>query len=139
MKSSKMTIFSHSLRKVVTKFLMVAIVASMAIMVGCAEEVINDPYAKMQQGVVLPKQRAYFGTGVIKIPVTTAAGFTVDVENSDMLVVRTNSRVDEAGTYIINVEALPNEAGLTRYGAVFITVDGYSRIRLIDVTQLYKR
>lgn len=134
-----MTIFSHSLRKVVTKFLMVAIVASMAIMVGCSEEVINDPYAKMQQGVVLPKQKAYFGTGVIKIPVTTAAGFTVDVENSDMLVVRTNSRVDEAGTYIINVEALPNEAGLTRYGAVFITVDGYSRIRLIDVTQLYKR
>lgn len=134
-----MTIFSHSLRKVVTKFLMVAIVASMAIMVGCAEEVINDPYAKMQQGVVLPKKKTYFGTGVIKIPVTTAAGFTVDVENSDMLVVRTNSRVDEAGTYIINVEALPNEAGLTRYGAVFITVDGYSRIRLIDVTQLYKR
>lgn len=139
MKSLKMTIFSHSLRKVVTKFLMVAIVASMAIMVGCAEEVINDPYAKMQQGVVLPKKKTYFGTGVIKIPVTTAAGFTVDVENSDMLVVRTNSRVDEAGTYIINVEALPNEAGLTRYGAVFITVDGYSRIRLIDVTQLYKR
>ena len=139
MKSSKMTIFSRSLRKVVTKFLMVAIVASMAIMVGCAEEVINDPYAKMQQGVVLPKKKTYFGTGVIKIPVTTAAGFTVDVENSDMLVVRTNSRVDEAGTYIINVEALPNEAGFTRYGAVFITVDGYSRIRLIDVTQLYKR
>ena len=134
-----MTIFSHSLRKVVTKFLMVAIVASMAIMVGCSEEVINDPYAKMQQGVVLPKKKTYFGTGVIKIPVTTAAGFTVDVENSDMLVVRTNSRVDEAGTYIINVEALPNEAGSTRYGAVFITVDGYSRIRLIDVTQLYKR
>ena len=134
-----MTIFSHSLRKVVTKFLMVAIVASMAIMVGCSEEVIRDPYAKMQQGVVLPKQKTYFGTGVIKIPVTTAAGFTVDVENSDMLVVRTNSRVDEAGTYIINVEALPNEAGLTRYGAVFITVDGYSRIRLIDVTQLYSR
>lgn len=134
-----MTIFSHSLRKVVTKFLMVAIVASMAIMVGCSEEVIRDPYAKMQQGVVLPKQKAYFGTGVIKIPVTTAAGFTVDVDNSDMLVVRTNSRVDEAGTYIINVEALPNEAGLTRYGAVFITVDGYSRIRLIDVAQLYSR
>lgn len=134
-----MTIFSYSLRKVVTKFLMVAIVASMAIMVGCSEEVIRDPYAKMQQGVVLPKQKAYFGTGVIKIPVTTAAGFTVDVDNSDMLVVRTNSRVDEAGTYIINVEALPNEAGLTRYGAVFITVDGYSRIRLIDVAQLYSR
>ena len=139
MKSSKMTISSRSLRRIVTKLLMVAIVASMAIMVGCSEEVINDPYAKMQQGVVLPKKKTYFGTGVIKIPVTTAAGFTVDVENSDMLVVRTNSRVDEAGTYIINVEALPNEAGLTRYGAVFITVDGYSRIRLIDVTQLYKR
>ena len=81
MKSSKMTIFSRSLRRIVTKFLMVAIVASMAIMVGCSEEVINDPYAKMQEGVILPKKKAYFGAGVIRIPVTTAAGFTVDVEN----------------------------------------------------------
>lgn len=135
MKSSKMTIFSHSLRKVVTKFLMVAIVASMAIMVGCSEDVVNDPYSKMQEGVVLPKQKAYFYVGVIKIPVTTSAGFTVDVDNSEMLVVRTNSRVDEAGTYSIDVEALPNNTGGMRSGGVFITVDGYSRVRLVDVTQ----
>ena len=136
MKSSKMTIFSRSLRRVVTKLLMVAIVASMAIMVGCAEEVINDPYARMQEGVILPKKKAYFGPGVIRIPVTTAAGFTVDVENSDMLVVRTNSRVEQAGTYSIDVEALPSPDGMARYGAVFITVDGYSRVRLIDVAQV---
>ena len=136
MKSSKMTIFSRSLRRIVTKFLMVAIVASMAIMVGCSEEVINDPYARMQEGVILPKKKAYFGAGVIRIPVTTAAGFTVDVENSEMLVVRTNSRVEKAGTYSIDVEALPSPDGMARYGAVFITVDGYSRVRLIDVAQL---
>ena len=98
MKSSKMTSSSRSLRRIVTKFLMVAIVASMAIMVGCSEEVINDPYARMQEGVILPKKKAYFGAGVIRIPVTTAAGFTVDVENSEMLVVRTNSRVEKAGS-----------------------------------------
>lgn len=136
MKSSKMTIFSRSLRRIVTKFLMVAIVASMAIMVSCSEEVVNDPYSTMQEGVVLPKKKAYIGAPkVIKIPVTTAAGFTIDVENSDMLVVRTNSRVEQAGTYSIDVETLPNDTGGMRHGAVFITVDGYSRVRLIDVTQ----
>ena len=131
-----MTIFSRSLRRVVTKLLMVAIVASMAIMVGCAEEVINDPYARMQEGVILPKKKAYFGPGVIRIPVTTAAGFTVDVENSDMLVVRTNSRVEQAGTYTIDVEFLFENWSGPCYGAVFITVDGYSRVRLIDVSMI---
>lgn len=114
---------------------MVAIVASMAIMVGCSEDMVNAPYARMQEGVVLPKKKAYFTTGVIRIPVTTSAGFTVDVENSDMLVVRTNSRVNQADTYSVDVEALPNNTGGMRRSAVFITVDGYSRIRLIDVTQ----
>ena len=138
MKSSKMTISSRSLRRIVTKFLMVAIVASMAIMVGCSEEVVNDPYSKMIEGVVLPRKKAYIPPipKVIRIPVTTAAGFTVDVENSEMLVVRTNSRVEKAGTYSIDVEALPSPDGMARYGAVFITVDGYSRVRLIDVAQL---
>ena len=138
MKSSKMTIFSRSLRKVVTKFLMVAIVASMAIMVGCAEEVVRDPYSKMIEGVVLPRKKVYIPPipKVIRIPVTTAAGFTVDVENSDMLVVRTNSRIEQAGTYTIDVEFLFENWSGPCCGAVFITVDGYSRVRLIDVSMM---
>ena len=138
--------FARALREVATKVLMVAMVISMAAMVGCSEDPTNGEENKQEQGqggdytngVQLPEESSKKcgpNQSLIKFNIKTSAGYKLEVDNSDMLIVRMNSSADKGGSFSVEMEVTQNKTGAERKGNVFITVNGYSRTKVMEVTQ----
>ena len=144
MRRENTKLFARALREVATKVLMVAMVISMAATVGCSEDPTNGEENKQEQGenytdgVQLPTESSKnFGPNksLIKIDIKTSAGYKIEVDNKDMLIVRMNSSSDKAGSYTVDVEVTQNKTGADRTGNIFITVNGFSRKKVMEVTQ----
>lgn len=138
--------FARALREVATKVLMVAMVISMAAVAGCSEDPTNGEENKQEQGqggdytngVQLPEESSKKcgpNQSLIKFNIKTSAGYKLEVDNSDMLIVRMNSAADKGGSYSVEMEVTQNKTGAERKGNVFITVNGYSRTKVMEVTQ----
>lgn len=138
--------FARALREVATKVLMVAMVISMAAMAGCSEDPTNGEENKQEQGqggdytngVQLPEESSKKcgpNQSLIKFNIKTSAGYKLEVDNSDMLIVRMNSAADKGGSFSVEVEVTQNKTGAERKGNLFITVNGYSRTKVMEVTQ----
>ena len=138
--------FARALREVATKVLMVAMVISMAAVAGCSEDPTNGEENKQEQGqggdytngVQLPEESSKKcgpNQSLIKFNIKTSAGYKLEVDNSDMLIVRMNSAADKGGSFSVEVEVTQNKTGAERKGNVFITVNGYSRTKVMEVTQ----
>ena len=137
-------LFARALREVATKVLMVAMVISMAATVGCSEDPTNGEENKQEQGgdytdgVQLPTESSKNcgpNKSLIKIDIKTSAGYKIEVDNKDMLIVRMNSSSDKGGSYTVDVEVTQNKTGADRTGNIFITVNGFSRKKVMVVTQ----
>ncbi len=138
--------FARALREVATKVLMVAMVISMAAVAGCSEDPTNGEENKQEQGqggdytngVQLPEESSKKcgpNQSLIKFNIKTSAGYKLEVDNSDMLIVRMNSTADKGGSFSVEVEVTQNKTGAERKGNVFITVNGYSRTKVMEITQ----
>lgn len=138
--------FARALREVATKVLMVAMVISMAAMAGCSEDPTNGEENKQEQGqgggytngVQLPEESSKKcgpNQSLIKFNIKTSAGYKLEVDNSDMLIVRMNSAADKGGSFSVEVEVTQNKTGAERKGNLFITVNGYSRTKVMEITQ----
>lgn len=138
--------FARALREVATKVLMVAMVISMAAVAGCSEDPTNGEENKQEQGqggdytngVQLPEESSKKcgpNQSLIKFNIKTSAGYKLEVDNSDMLIVRMNSTADKGGSFSVEVEVTQNKTGAERKGNLFITVNGYSRTKVMEVTQ----
>lgn len=138
--------FARALREVATKVLMVAMVISMAAVAGCSEDPTNGEENKQEQGqggdytngVQLPEESSKKcgpNQSLIKFNIKTSAGYKLEVDNSDMLIVRMNSSADKGGSFSVEMEVTQNKTGAERKGNVFITVNGYSRTKVMEVTQ----
>lgn len=138
--------FARALREVATKVLMVAMVISMAAVAGCSEDPTNGGENKQEQGqggdytngVQLPEESSKKcgpNQSLIKFNIKTSAGYKLEVDNSDMLIVRMNSAADKGGSFSVEMEVTQNKTGAERKGNVFITVNGYSRTKVMEVTQ----
>lgn len=128
--------FARALREVATKVLMVAMVISMAAVAGCSEDPTNG--GDYTNGVQLPEESSKKcgpNQSLIKFNIKTSAGYKLEVDNSDMLIVRMNSAADKGGSFSVEVEVTQNKTGAERKGNVFITVNGYSRTKVMEVTQ----
>ena len=138
--------FARALREVATKVLMVAMVISMAAVAGCSEDPTNGEENKQEQGqggdytngVQLPEESSKKcgpNQSLIKFNIKTSAGYKLEVDNSDMLIVRMNSAADKGGSFSVELEVTQNKTGAERKGNVFITVNGYSRTKVMEITQ----
>ena len=138
--------FARALREIATKVLMVAMVISMAAVAGCSEDPTNGEENKQEQGqggdytngVQLPEESSKKcgpNQSLIKFNIKTSAGYKLEVDNSDMLIVRMNSAADKGGSFSVEVEVTQNKTGAERKGSVFITVNGYSRTKVMEITQ----
>ena len=138
--------FARALREVATKVLMVAMVISMAAVAGCSEDPTNGEENKQEQGqggdytngVQLPEESSKKcgpNQSLIKFNIKTSAGYKLEVDNSDMLIVRMNSAADKGGSFSVELEVTQNKTGAERKGNLFITVNGYSRTKVMEVTQ----
>ena len=138
--------FARALREVATKILMVAMVISMATVAGCSEDPTNGEENKQEQGqggdytngVQLPEESSKKcgpNQSLIKFNIKTSAGYKLEVDNSDMLIVRMNSAADKGGSFSVELEVTQNKTGAERKGNVFITVNGYSRTKVMEITQ----
>lgn len=128
--------FARALREVATKVLMVAMVISMAAVAGCSEDPTNG--GDYTNGVQLPEESSKKcgpNQSLIKFNIKTSAGYKLEVDNSDMLIVRMNSAADKGGSFSVEVEVTQNKTGAERKGNVFITVNGYSRTKVMEITQ----
>ena len=128
--------FARALREVATKVLMVAMVISMAAVAGCSEDPTNG--GDYTNGVQLPEESSKKcgpNQSLIKFNIKTSAGYKLEVDNSDMLIVRMNSAADKGGSFSVELEVTQNKTGAERKGNLFITVNGYSRTKVMEVTQ----
>ncbi len=128
--------FARALREVATKVLMVAMVISMAAVAGCSEDPTNG--GDYTNGVQLPEESSKKcgpNQSLIKFNIKTSAGYKLEVDNSDMLIVRMNSAADKGGSFSVEVEVTQNKTGAERKGNLFITVNGYSRTKVMEITQ----
>ena len=128
--------FARALREVATKVLMVAMVISMAAVAGCSEDPTNG--GDYTNGVQLPEESSKKcgpNQSLIKFNIKTSAGYKLEVDNSDMLIVRMNSAADKGGSFSVELEVTQNKTGAERKGNVFITVNGYSRTKVMEITQ----
>ena len=146
MRRENTNFFARALREVATKVLMVAMVISMAAVAGCSEDPTNGEENKQEQGqggdytngVQLPEESSKKcgpNQSLIKFNIKTSAGYKLEVDNSDMLIVRMNSAADKGGSFSVEVEVTQNKTGAERKGNLFITVNGYSRTKVMEVTQ----
>lgn len=146
MRRENTTFFARALREVATKVLMVAMVISMAAVAGCSEDPTNGEENKQEQGqggdytngVQLPEESSKKcgpNQSLIKFNIKTSAGYKLEVDNSDMLIVRMNSAADKGGSFSVEVEVTQNKTGAERKGNLFITVNGYSRTKVMEITQ----
>ena len=144
MRRENKTIIARALREVATKVLMVAMVISMAATVGCSEDPTNGEENKQEQGgnytdgVQLPTESSKNcgpNKSLIKLNIKTSAGYKIEVDNKDMLIVRMNGSADKGGSYTVDVEVTQNKTGADRTGNIFITVNGFSRKKVMEVTQ----
>lgn len=128
--------FARALREVATRVLMVAMVISMAAVAGCSEDPTNG--GDYTNGVQLPEESSKKcgpNQSLIKFNIKTSAGYKLEVDNSDMLIVRMNSAADKGGSFSVELEVTQNKTGAERKGNVFITVNGYSRTKVMEITQ----
>ena len=146
MRKENTKFFARALREVATKILMVAMVISMAAVAGCSEDPTNGEENKQEQGqggdytngVQLPEESSKKcgpNQSLIKFNIKTSAGYKLEVDNSDMLIVRMNSAADKGGSFSVELEVTQNKTGAERKGNVFITVNGYSRTKVMEITQ----
>ncbi len=144
MRRENTKLFARALREVATKVLMVAMVISMAAMAGCSEDPTNGEENKQEQGenytdgVQLPTESSKNcgpNKSLIKLNIKTSAGYKIEVDNKDMLIVRMNGSADKGGSYTVDVEVTQNKTGADRTGNIFITVNGFSRKKVMEVKQ----
>ena len=136
MRRENTTFFARALREVATKVLMVAMVISMAAVAGCSEDPTNG--GDYTNGVQLPEESSKKcgpNQSLIKFNIKTSAGYKLEVDNSDMLIVRMNSAADKGGSFSVELEVTQNKTGAERKGNLFITVNGYSRTKVMEITQ----
>ena len=128
----------RALRGVSMVCVLVAMTVAASMFVACSESNVDEPDKTITEGVELPtnQSRTCGGNGgTIKFTITTTAGYKLDVDNSEMLTIRSNSSVSQAGKYSVDLQISHNTSGEERRGSVYITVDGYSRTKVIEVVQ----
>ncbi len=121
-----------------TKSLLVVMMVAALTCVACSEDKADEPETSTIEGVVMPAKplRTCGANGAnVKVTVKTLAAYKLDVDNSEMITIRTNASGSQAGTYSVDLQVSRNESGEERRGVVYITVEGYSRIKLLEIVQ----
>lgn len=105
---------------------------------ACVNGPLGAPQREMTEGVVLPETTTHncgANGATIKFSITTDAGYTLDVDDADMISIRANGSSTKAGTYVIDLNISYNTTGVERSGSVYISVEGHTRIKLMDIVQ----
>ena len=125
-------------REVASVIILLFVLLSAPAFVGCSDSEVDQPKKEMTEGVELPSStyRSCTANGAtIKITISTDAGYKIDVDNEEMITLRTNATASSAGTYSVELNISRNISGEERRGMVYITVNGHSRIKMLEVLQ----
>ena len=125
-------------REVASVIILLFVLLSAPVFTGCSDSEVDQPKKEKTEGVELPSStyRSCTANGAtIKVTISTDAGYKIDVDNEEMITLRTNATASSAGTYSVELNVSRNISGEERRGMVYITVDGHSRIKMLEVLQ----
>ena len=129
---------SCTLRGAVMAFVLAFVLLSTPLFTACDNLSIGAPKNEMTEGVILPATTTHncgANGATIKFSITTDGGYTLDVDDASMISISANASSSKAGTYVIDLNISRNTTGVERSGSVYITVEGHSRIKLMDIVQ----
>ncbi len=138
MKSNAIISFVRIARQSAMTFVLMFALLASPLLTSCTENSEEKPEGEKVEGVILPlNTSSSLGAngGMLKFVITTDAGYQLDVSDKNMLTFAANAYSKQAGTYNISLKVSRNITGAERRGEVYITVDGYSRIKLFEVIQ----
>lgn len=125
-------------REVASVIILLFVLLSAPAFSGCSDNEIDQPKKEKTEGVELPSStyRSCSANGAtIKVTITTDAGYKLDVDNEEMISIRSNATASSAGTYTIELNISRNILGEERRGMVYVTVNGHSRVKMLEVLQ----
>lgn len=129
------------MREVAMKVIMVVMLLSTTLYVACSDSPTEEPEKpnnSMGDGVELPAETTRncgANSATIKFSIKTEAGYSLEVDNTDMITIKSGSSATQGGTYQIDLEISRNNTGAERRGNIFITVVGHSRIKAMEIIQ----
>lgn len=129
------------MREVAMKFIMVVMLLSTTLFVACSDSPTEEPEkpnTSMGDGVELPAETTRncgANSATIKFSIKTEAGYSLEVDNTDMITIKSGSSATQGGTHQIDLEISRNNTGAERRGNIFITVVGHSRIKAMEIIQ----
>lgn len=108
---------------------------------ACTEDTVTEQDRENTEGVILPaetKRELSAEKARLSIAFTTEAGYTLSYDNKDMIKSITPLQGSEAGSHIATVEVNPNSSDSNRSANIYITVNGFTRTTLVELSQKSK-
>lgn len=137
MKHNIKTIVKSLARRVAALVVVVACLAFAASAVGCSED---DPASNINytEGVVMPQKTSFernMQSASLGLSFTTESGYKLDVDNAEMIILKTGMESSTGGLHTVEFDLTANESTESRTGAIYITVKGHNRMKLYEFTQ----
>lgn len=137
MKHNITTIVKSLARRVAALVVVVACLAFVASAVGCSED---DPASNINytEGVVMPQKTSFernMQSASLGLSFTTESGYKLDVDNAEMIILKTGMESSTGGLHTVEFDLTANESTESRTGAIYITVKGHNRMKLYEFTQ----
>lgn len=137
MKHNITTIVKSLARRVAALVVVVACLAFAASAVGCSED---DPASNINytEGVVMPQKTSFernMQSASLGLSFTTESGYKLDVDNAEMIILKTGMESSTGGLHTVEFDLTANESTESRTGAIYITVKGHNRMKLYEFTQ----
>lgn len=137
MKHNITTIVKSLARRVAALVAVVACLAFAASAVGCSED---DPASNINytEGVVMPQKTSFernMQSASLGLSFTTESGYKLDVDNAEMIILKTGMESSTGGLHTVEFDLTANESTESRTGAIYITVKGHNRMKLYEFTQ----
>ena len=107
-------------------------------LVGCSSDSVEEPTPKYENGVKIIGEtlvEVNAAQNAIIKTVETDGAYTTSTEETWIKIISKGS-ADKAGKYGIRMQIERNETGAQREGTVYITVDGFSTVKLVTVKQI---
>lgn len=106
-------------------------------LVGCSSDSTSEPTPQYENGVKIIGEtfvEVNAAQNAIIKSIKTDAGYTTETEESWIKIISKGS-AEEAGSYGVRMQIEKNETGAVREGTVYITVNGFDRVKLVTVKQ----
>lgn len=138
MKHNITTIVRSLARRVAALVAVVACLAFVASAVGCSEK--EDPASNINytEGVVMPQKTSFernMQSASLGLSFTTESGYKLDVDNAEMIILKTGMESSTGGLHTVEFDLTANESTEPRTGAIYITVTGHNRMKLYEFKQ----